>query len=148
MTGEGRWLVKEPCGCRVLNPAKSRGVPSILRIRLCELHGAAREMLYLLAEIYFTDAKWHAKIDVLQQESLGRAWDDMRREFRESFGKGPRQVEAYYLDSETAILQGRRNVDRTKVTCRLCEATLEDDDLARLLHLRSSHPKEWRKLVK
>jgi len=106
-------------------------------------------MLYLIAEVYFSDDRWHDKIDSLQREYLGRAWHDMRRQFKKWFGeKLTRQALSYYVDSETAILRGRRNVDRSKATCRLCEAVLEDDELARLLHLRSSHRKEWRKLIK
>jgi hypothetical protein len=129
--------------------AKSRSrIPTMLSIRHCDLHRAANEMLYLLMGIYFSGERWRAKIEALERERLGRAWDDVRRDFKHSFGEKSRQALAYYVDPETAILEGRRNVNRTKTTCRLCEATLEDDDLARLLHLRSSHRKEWRALVK
>jgi hypothetical protein len=106
-------------------------------------------MLYLIAEVYFSrDPRRHDKIESLQREFLARPWDNLRRDFKHFFGDKWRQALAYYVDSEQAILEGRRNVDRTKTTCRLCETTLEDDDLARLLHLRSSHRKEWRRLIR
>ena len=147
--GEGRWLVKAYCGCRVPNPAKSRSsIPSSLSIKHCDLHAAAHEMLYLIAEIYFNhDPRWHDKVDALIRE-LPHAWDGLRGDFKKFLGDKWQQALAHYVDAETAILEGRRNVDRTKTTCRLCKATLEDDDLARLLHLRSSHRKEWHRLTR
>jgi hypothetical protein len=146
---EGRWLIKEYCGCRVTNPAKSRSkIPTSPSIRHCELHGGAFEMLCFIAEIYYSgDSRWRDKAESVSRE-IPRALHELRRRFTESFRERLPQVAAYYLDPERAVLQGRRNVDRTKTTCRLCEETFEDDEVAQLLHLRSSHWKEWRRLTR
>jgi hypothetical protein len=150
--GEGRWLLREYCGCRVPNPAKSRSVlPRPQRIVHCRLHAAADEMLYLIAEICFgRDPVWHDRADALvRSRDLSRELDDLRRNFKRHLtGDQRKQVLAFYVDAERAILAGKRNVDRTKTTCRLCEATFEDDDVAQCLHLRSSHLKEWRRLTR
>jgi hypothetical protein len=143
-----RWLLRERCGCRVLNPNATGGIGGPPRLRHCALHGAAWEMLCLLAELYFTnDPRWQGKVDSLLREHANWALQDLRRDFKQDLGKKSQQALRHYMDAETAILEGRRDVDRTKTTCRLCSTTLEDDDLARLLHLRSSHRKEWLSLT-
>jgi hypothetical protein len=105
-------------------------------------------MLYLLAEIYLSrDPRWQAKIDALLRDRLSSAVENLRREFTQSFLDRMSQALAYFVDAESAIVKGKRNVDRTMTTCRLCDDAIEDDELARLLHLRSSHKREWQKLL-
>ena len=79
---------------------------------------------------------------------MSRKFDELRHEFKQIYNEKGEEARAYFVDSERAVLAGRRNVDRTTTTCRLCEATFDEDEVAKLLHLRSSHLKEWRRLVR
>jgi hypothetical protein len=138
-----RWLLREPCGCRVIqHPLNS----TFLRFRHCRLHGAAYNMLFLIAELALraSDAYWKRRADAVCRD-LEPELSDMLG-MMERMVNDKQELRAHYLDAETAVLRGRA-VDRRTTLCRICDATLPASDEARLLHMRSDHKREWRKLT-
>jgi hypothetical protein len=105
-------------------------------------------MLFLIAELYYTDdPRWGRRANALCQK-LSRELSDLMR-LAKRVVRDMKGLRAYYLDAETAVLEGKAHmVDRKSVLCRLCEATLPASDEVRLLHMRSTHQREWRKLTR
>jgi len=152
--GDGRmkrWLTRSYCGCSVPNP-RPRDVPIEPRIKHCALHAAAFEMMLFLSELRLGGSQslesWRRRADQLCREDLAGTVEAEMREMRKAASHADR-VRAFFLDTETAVLRGYvGSSDQWQIACRLCHTALPADDDARILHLRSTHRKEWRALTR